>query len=82
MKSAEIKELTVQELTERIDAEKANLAQMKVQHAGGTADSVLSAQSSLRPLLCQRTSCKFFPHLFYSPFFPSHTEASFLSGVA
>ena len=29
MKSAEIKELTVQELTERIDAEKANLAQMK-----------------------------------------------------
>jgi large subunit ribosomal protein L29 len=33
MKSAEIKELTVQELTERIDAEKANLAQMKVQHA-------------------------------------------------
>ena len=33
MKSAEIKELTIQELTERIEAEKANLAQMKVQHA-------------------------------------------------
>ena len=33
MKSAEIKELTVQELTERIESEKANLAQMKVQHA-------------------------------------------------
>ncbi len=33
MKSAEIKEMSVQDLEERIAAEKANLAQLKVQHA-------------------------------------------------
>ena len=33
MKSAEIKDLSVQDLTERIAAEKANLTAMKVQHA-------------------------------------------------
>lgn len=32
MKSAEIKELTVAELTERVEAEKANLARLKVNH--------------------------------------------------
>jgi large subunit ribosomal protein L29 len=33
MKSAEIKELSVNELQERIEAEKAQLAKLKVQHA-------------------------------------------------
>ena len=33
MKSAEIKDLPLQDLKERIAAEKANLATMKVQHA-------------------------------------------------
>jgi large subunit ribosomal protein L29 len=33
MKTAEIKELSVQDLQERIAAEKSNLATMKVQHA-------------------------------------------------
>ena len=33
MKSAEIKDMSVQDLIERIDAEKAKLAQLKVQHA-------------------------------------------------
>ena len=33
MKSAEIKDMTVQDLQERIDAEKAKLATLKVQHA-------------------------------------------------
>ena len=33
MKSAEIKEMSVQDLEERIATEKANLTQLKVQHA-------------------------------------------------
>ena len=33
MKVAEIKELSVAEITERIQTEKANLAKLKVQHA-------------------------------------------------
>lgn len=33
MKTAEIKDMSVQDLTERIAAEKAKLAAMKVQHA-------------------------------------------------
>ncbi len=33
MKSAEIKDMSVQDLQERIEAEKANLSQLKVQHA-------------------------------------------------
>ena len=33
MKSAEIKEMSIQDLQERIAAEKAKLAQLKVQHA-------------------------------------------------
>ena len=33
MKSAEIKEMSVQDLEERIAAEKANLTMLKVQHA-------------------------------------------------
>ncbi len=33
MKSAEIKDMSVQDLQERIEAEKAKLSQLKVQHA-------------------------------------------------
>ena len=33
MKSAEIKDMSIQDLQERIDAEKAKLATLKVQHA-------------------------------------------------
>ena len=33
MKSAEIKDMSVQDLQERIDAEKAQLSQLRVQHA-------------------------------------------------
>ena len=33
MKSSEIKEFSIQELTERIETEKDNLAKLKVQHA-------------------------------------------------
>ena len=33
MKSAEIKDMSVQDLQERIDAEKAQLSQLNVQHA-------------------------------------------------
>ena len=33
MKSAEIKDMSIQDLQERIAAEKANLSQLKVQHA-------------------------------------------------
>ena len=50
MKSAEIKELTVQELTERIDAEKANLAQMKVQHAVSPVENSSLMKTSRRDI--------------------------------
>ena len=50
MKSAEIKELTVQELTERIDAEKANLAQMKVQHAVSPVENPSIIKKSRRDI--------------------------------
>ncbi len=50
MKSAEIKELTLQELTERIDAEKANLAQMKVQHAVSPVENSSLIKKSRRDI--------------------------------
>ena len=50
MKSAEIKGLTVQELTERIDAEKANLAQMKVQHAVSPVENSSLIKKSRRDI--------------------------------
>ena len=50
MKSAEIKELTVQDLTERIDAEKANLAQMKVQHAVSPVENSSLIKKSRRDI--------------------------------
>ena len=56
MKSAEIKELTVQELTERIDAEKANLAQMKVQHAVSPVENSSLIKKSRRDIARLLTS--------------------------
>ena len=50
MKSAEIKELTIQELTERIEAEKANLAQMKVQHAVSPVENPSIIKKSRRDI--------------------------------
>ena len=50
MKSAEIKELTVQELTERIESEKANLAQMKVQHAVSPVENSSLIEKSRRDI--------------------------------
>ena len=50
MKSAEIKELTVQELTERIEAETANLAQMKVQHAVSPVENSSLIKKSRRDI--------------------------------
>ena len=50
MKSAEIKELTVQELTERIESEKANLAQMKVQHAVSPVENPSIIKKSRRDI--------------------------------
>ena len=45
---------------------------------GGTADTILPTKRRLAPFLRQHTPYKFFSHLFYSPFFPSHTVLSFL----
>ena len=50
MKSAEIKELAVQELTERIESEKANLAQMKVQHAVSPVENSSLIKKSRRDI--------------------------------
>ena len=50
MKSADIKELTVQELTERIESEKANLAQMKVQHAVSPVENSSLIKKSRRDI--------------------------------
>ena len=50
MKSAEIKELTVQELTERIESEKANLAQMKVPHAVSPVENSSLIKKSRRDI--------------------------------
>ena len=50
MKSSEIKELTVQELTERIESEKANLAQMKVQHAVSPVENSSLIKKSRRDI--------------------------------
>ncbi len=43
-------ELTVQELTERIESEKANLAQMKVQHAVSPVENSSLIKKSRRDI--------------------------------
>ena len=50
MKSAEIKDMSIQDLQERIDAEKANLAQMKVQHAVSPVENSSLIKKSRRDI--------------------------------
>ena len=50
MKSAEIKDMSVQDLQERIDAEKAKLSQLKVQHAVSPVENPSSIKKSRRDI--------------------------------
>ena len=62
MKSAEIKDMSVQDLQERIAAEKANLTQLKVQHAVSPVENPSLIKKSRRDIarmltiLCQKNS--------------------------
>ncbi len=48
MKSAEIKELSVSELTERIDAEKSNLSRMKLNHSVSPVENPTTIRKNRR----------------------------------
>jgi len=50
MKSAEIKDLSVQDLKERIEAEKAQLAKLKVQHAVSPVENPSIIKKSRRDI--------------------------------
>ena len=50
MKSAEIKDMSVQDLQERIDAEKAKLSQLKVQHAVSPVENPSIIKKSRRDI--------------------------------
>lgn len=50
MKSSEIKEFSIQELTERIEAEKDNLAKLKVQHAVSPVENSSIIKKSRRDI--------------------------------
>ena len=50
MKSAEIKELSVKELEERIEAEKAQLTKLKVQHAVSPVETPSIIKKSRRDI--------------------------------
>ena len=50
MKTAEIKEMSVQDLQERIAAEKAALASMKVQHAVSPVESPSNIKKTRRDI--------------------------------
>ncbi len=50
MKSAEIKELSVKELQERIEAQKAQLAKLKVQHAVSPVENHSIIKNSRRDI--------------------------------
>ena len=50
MKSAEIKDMSVQDLQERIDAEKAKLANLKVQHAVSPVENPSIIKKSRRDI--------------------------------
>ena len=50
MKSAEIKDMSIQDLTERIEAEKAKLAQLKVQHAVSPVENPSIIKKSRRDI--------------------------------
>ena len=51
MKSAEIKEMSVQDLEERIAAEKANLTQLKMQHAVSPVENPSIIKKSRRDIV-------------------------------
>jgi large subunit ribosomal protein L29 len=48
MKTAEIKELSVSELQERIEAEKANLSKLKINHTVSPLDNPLKIRHARR----------------------------------
>lgn len=50
MKSAEIKDMSVQDLQERIEAEKAKLASLKVQHAVSLVENPSIIKKSRRDI--------------------------------
>ena len=50
MKSAEIKEMSVQDLEERIASEKANLTQLKMQHAVSPVENPSIIKKSRRDI--------------------------------
>ena len=50
MKSAEIKDMSVQDLQERIATEKANLSQLKVQHAVSPVENPSIIKKSRRDI--------------------------------
>ena len=50
MKSAEIKDMSVQDLQERIEAEKAKLASLKVQHAVSPVENPSIIKKSSRDI--------------------------------
>ena len=50
MKTAEIKEMSVQDLQERIAVEKANLASMKVQHAVSPVENPSNIKKTRRDI--------------------------------
>ena len=50
MKSAEIKDMSIQDLTERIKTEKAKLAQLKVQHAVSPVENPSIIKKSRRDI--------------------------------
>ena len=50
MKTAEIKDLSVQDLQERIAAEKANLTSMKVQHAVSPIENPSNIKNTRRDI--------------------------------
>ena len=51
MKSAEIKEMSVKDLEERIEAEKAQLAKLKVQHAVSPVENPSIPQKNRRDIV-------------------------------
>ena len=50
MKSAEIKDMSIQDLQDRIDAEKAKLSQLKVQHAVSPVENPSIIKKSRRDI--------------------------------
>ena len=50
MKSAEIKDMSIQDLPERIEAEKAKLSQLKVQHAVSPVENPSIIKKSRRDI--------------------------------